>query len=71
MMIHKKIKYYDYDIKATKDTLTSKVTINYEKIDMDKFVEINPEGAAFFVKDNKISLEKLVEYYEMIGATCK
>lgn len=68
---YKNLKYYDYDIKATKDTLTSKVTINYEKIDMDKFVEINPEGAAFFVKDNKISLEKLVEYYEMIGATCK
>jgi len=69
---YKNLKYYVYDIKTTKDTLTSKVTINYEKIDMNKFLEINPNAASLFLtKDNKVSLEKLKMYYELIGATCE
>ncbi len=66
---YNKLKYYDYNIKTTKNTLTSKVTINYEKIDMNKFLEINPN--TIFIENGKVSLEKLRWYYELIGATCE
>lgn len=66
---YKNLKFYDYDIKTTKNTLTSKVTINYEKIDMNKFLEINQ--STIFIENGKVSLEKLKSYYELIGATCE
>lgn len=68
--LYKNLEYYNYDIKTTKNTLTSKVTINYKKIDMNKFLEIDPTGS-IFIEDWKVSLEKVKLYYELIGATCE
>lgn len=66
---YKNLKYYDYNIETTKNTLTSKVIINYEKIDINEFLEINPNIT--YIENGKVSLGKIRSYYELIGATCK
>lgn len=64
------LKYYDVDIKSTDDALTTKVTINYAKIDTDKLVEIN-SATGKLLEDGKIALDTLKTVYEQMGATCK
>ncbi|MDD6224215.1 MAG: DUF1307 domain-containing protein [bacterium] len=67
---YKKLDHYDYKVTIDGDTMTSDVTIDYSKIDMDKFIEIDESNSAL-IKNGKVKLEDIKEVYEAIGATCK
>lgn len=63
-------KGYDYKITNKDGKVTAKVTIDYSKMDMKKFVTENPAMKDFVNKDNKLLLEGAKAMYESSGATC-
>ena len=67
---YKDVKYYEYNIDLKDDTLTSKATINYAKIDTAKMLEINSANSTM-IKDGKVAISTLKQVYENMGATCK
>ena len=66
----KNLEYYDYKVETTNDTLVSETTINYSKIDIDKFIKINP-ASSNFINNGKVSLDSLKTIYGLIGAKCE
>ena len=67
---YKNIKYYDYDITVDGDTLTSKATIDYSKIDTDAMIKVNP-AMKTYIKDGKLSVKDVKTIYEQMGAECE
>lgn len=67
---YKDLEYYDYSIDTTSNSIVSKVTINFEKIDINKYMEINPATSSF-ISDGKAPLDSLRTVYGMLGATCE
>lgn len=64
------IKYYDTEVTVDGNTLTSKVTIDYSKIDYKEFTNIDSANSQIFTDDGKVKLETMESLYEQIGATC-
>ena len=62
---------YTYEIKENKDSLVSEITIDYEKINMNKFLEDNPGMKNYVNENKKIEVNKIKEMYTNIGATCE
>lgn len=61
---------YNYKISVSGDTLTSKCTIDYSKMDVKKYVE--DTGLEDFAdKDNNVKLSGVISIYEQLGATCE
>ena len=65
----KNLKYYDYDVNISGDTLTRIVRINYAKIDTDKMLEID-SSLEQLIKNGRIAVQDIKELYEQIGAVC-
>ena len=63
------IEHYNYDIKLEENTLTSTVSIDYEKVDTKKLLSID-ESTEALIKDGKVKLEDIKKVYESVGATC-
>lgn len=63
--------YGGYDFKVTKsgNKVTSKVVINYHKMDMARFVGDNP-SLSIFVKDNLLTVQGIKSIYAASGITC-
>lgn len=68
--VYKDIAYYKYDIAIKGDTLHSRAHINYEKIDTDKILKIDPSNQDL-IKDGKVHIADIASSYEALGATCK
>ena len=67
----KNLEYFDYNIEETDNMLITKVTINYAKININKYIQLFPQ-ASNFVSDGKIPLDSLKALYGMMdGATCE
>lgn len=62
---------YTYDVKVKGKKLTSKVTINYEELNMKKFVKDNGAMKDYVNKDNKFTLEGAKKLYKSTGAKCE
>ncbi|MBP3635088.1 MAG: DUF1307 domain-containing protein [Bacilli bacterium] len=62
---------YTYNVKNEGNKVTSKVTIDYTKMNLDKFVKDNSSMKAYVNKDNKITLKGAKNIYESLGATCE
>lgn len=62
---------YTIDIKKDSNKLTSKVTIDYTKMDMDKFIENNSGMKTYINSNNKLTLNGATKIYESLGATCE
>ncbi len=62
---------YKYSVDTTDNSVTSNVTIDYNKMDLDKFVKDNSSMKSYVNKNNKIKLEGVTSIYEKLGATCK
>lgn len=62
---------YKYSVDTTDNSVTSNVTIDYNKMDLNKFVEDNSSMKSYVGKNNKIKLEGVTSIYEKLGATCK
>lgn len=64
-----KIDYYDTKVTIDGNTMTSTADIDYEKIDVDKLIEIDSATSQLFT-DGKIKVETLESVYNQVGATC-
>lgn len=60
---------YDYIINKNKNKATTKITINYDQINMEAYKKYNPN--ANLNENNKYNLEDLKKLYEERGITCK
>ena len=67
---YKDLKGYKYSANVEGTKLTYSVEVNFEEMDMDEYVKINPQLKDQLVK-NKIRLIDLVATYEAQKATCK
>lgn len=66
---YKDLKFYNTKVTSDERKLTIKTTVYYEKIDMDKYLEI--EGDKSYINNKKIKVGKMKEIYEKNGAICK
>ena len=64
--------YGGYSYKITEETgkIVIKATIDYNEIDIEKYVESNPSLKEFIVKKNKIDARGRVSSFEAVGAIC-
>lgn len=62
------LKYYKTNIIEKENQLIVNTIINYNKIDMKKYLEI--EGDKTYIKNNKLKVSILKEIYEKNGAKC-
>ena len=63
-------KGYKYDVVNKDGKVIAKVTIDYTKMDLDKFVKDNPAMKSYVDKDNNITLSGIKTMYESMGAKC-
>ena len=64
------IKYYNNAIKIKEDTLTSTTTIQYDKVDTEKLIEVD-SGNASLIKNGKVPIDDLEKLYKQNGCNCK
>lgn len=62
---------YDYNITTKDNTVTSDVTIDYTKVDLDTLATDEPTIKGLMNDQNQITLDNLKQTYENMGATCK
>ena len=62
---------YTYNIKVKNKKLVSKTIINYEKLNMKKFIKDNGAMKDYINKNNKFTLEGAKKLYESTGAKCE
>lgn len=62
---------YTYNIKKEDNKVISNVTIDYTKMDLEKFIDSNTTMKAYVNSDNKITLDGAKKIYEDLGATCE
>lgn len=65
-------KYGGYKYKLTRkdNKITSDVTIDYNKMNIKKFIKDNSAVKDYTNKVNKITLDGVIKMYEKLGATC-
>lgn len=61
---------YTYDVSKKDNTVTSKVTIDYNKMNIEQFVKDQPSLKSY-VEDNKLKVDGIKSLYENMGATCE
>ena len=62
---------YKYKVTIKDNKVTSNVTINYKKFNMESFIKDNNAMESYINKDKKLTLEGIKKMYTNIGATCK
>ena len=61
---------YTYKVTNKDGKVVTKVTINYNKFDMEKFIK-NNEAMKKYTEKNKLTLDGAKKLYESTGAKCK
>ncbi len=64
------IKHYNFSINRKKGELTEKISVNYKKLDVDKFISIDESAASMFDNGN-IKYDRIISIYKMLGAKCE
>ena len=67
---YKDIKYYDTNITRDDNSVIFDINVNYEKVDIDKVIEIEGNDAKMF-KNGKAKLKPWLTYAKKFGTTCK
>ena len=67
---NKTYKGYNFKVSNKGGKVTTSVTIDYSKFDMEKFIK-NNEAMKQYTKNNKLTLEGAKKLYESTGAKCK
>lgn len=62
---------YTIDITNENGKVVSKVTIDYNKMNLEQYVEDNSVMKDYVNSDNKLMVSGLVNLYESLGATCE
>ena len=63
------IKYYDTKVKRESDKVTWETTINYQKVDLNKLLELEGEENNI-IENGKAKLSSWLELGEKVGTTC-
>lgn len=63
------LKYYDNSVTIKNNKLISKTNINYEKLDISKFIALDKNNRKLLT-NNKLELKKLKKAYTDSGARC-
>ena len=67
---YKNLEYYDTSVERGDTTVTSTITINYDKINIQQLLDIEGEEDNIIV-NNKAKLEKWLELAKKFGTTCE
>ena len=62
---------YKYEVTNKDGKVVSKVTIDYSKMNLSKFVKDNPAMKSYVNKSNKITVKGIKSMYQSMGATCE
>lgn len=65
------LEYYDNEVERDTNTVISKTSINYAKIDMDKLMDIEGSDNNVTVTDGKIKLDDWKSFAKKYGTVCK
>lgn len=65
---YKKLKYYNVDISIKNNKLIVNTIVDYDKIDMNKYLKI--EGEKTYIKNKKLKIDSIRKIYEKNGAKC-
>ncbi len=64
------LEYYDNKITRSSDSVTNEITINYEKIDMGKLLDIEGEENNV-IENGKVKLDTWLSFAKQYGVTCE
>ena len=64
------LEYYDTEVIRNDNSVTSTISINYDKLDIDKIISIEGEEDNIFV-DKKANVNKWLELAKKFGTTCE
>lgn len=67
---YKGLEYYDAKVERSKDSVTSDITINYEKIDIEKLLEIEGEEDNI-IKNGKAKVDEWITLAKKFGTKCE
>lgn len=67
---YNELDYYENNISIKDTTLNSVTTINYQKIDMNKLLDIDSSIEKIVDKNNNVLVTKLKKQYQSTGAIC-
>ena len=67
---YKNLKYYDTQIVRTENKVTSKMDINYAKLDINQLLAIEGDSDNI-IQNGKANLSKWLKLAKKFGATCK
>ena len=62
---------YEYNLEIQDNTLTSTATIDYNKMNLKKYIEDNNISEEYVNDDNKLLLDGIIKIYNSIGAECE
>lgn len=62
---------YTYTVERKDNKVIAKTTIDYNKMNLEKYVEDNSIMKNYVNSDNKLLVEGIIKLYESMGATCK
>ena len=68
-MPYSNLDYYDYSITIKDNQVISKININYKKLNMKKFIEIDSNNKKMLT-NNKVTINKIKKTYKNNGARC-
>lgn len=63
------IDYYNYNINQKGNQVSVTLDVNYEKVDVEKLISIDPNNESFF-HEGKVYLSTLLDLYENVGVIC-
>lgn len=61
---------YEYTIKKNNNKLITETTIDYNKMNVKKYVEDNSVMKNYVNSDNKLLISGVTQIYELMGASC-
>ena len=64
------LEYYDNKITRNSNSVTNEITINYEKIDMGKLLDIEVEENNV-IENGKVKLDTWLSFAKQYGVTCE
>lgn len=62
---------YTYEVTNKDGKVVAAVTIDYSKMNLNKFIKDNPAMKSFINKSNKVTLKGVKSMYKSMGATCE
>ena len=62
---------YSYSVKEEPDKVIVTINIDYNKLDMEKFIKDNPGMKQYVNEDNKLTYNGVISMYKNIGVVCE